>query len=173
MIFYENIFPFHSLSHTLDPISDLSAQSPTPMHTHTFGHHMDYSNTIIPPPHTNQHNIPQYTPNMNPEPQPLRHSNRTRRVPTYLQDYHYHLLLAAAIRSSERLIDTNVRYLISSILSYQFLSLSYRSVICNISSSIEPKTYSQAVKSKWWRQVVKVEIEALERNHTWKLVGLP
>lgn len=37
----------------------------------------------------------------------------------------------------------------------------------------EPVCYSQAIKAKLWEQVMKTEIEAIERNGTWNLVELP
>lgn len=36
----------------------------------------------------------------------------------------------------------------------------------------EPVTYNQAVKEKSWKDAMKNEIEAIERNNTWKLVEL-
>lgn len=37
-------------------------------------------------------------------------------------------------------------------------------------STDDPLSYEQAVKSKDWRKAMDLEIEAIEKNHTWKLV---
>lgn len=37
----------------------------------------------------------------------------------------------------------------------------------------EPSSYDQAVKEEAWKQAMKIEIDAIERNNTWKLEELP
>ena len=37
----------------------------------------------------------------------------------------------------------------------------------------EPSTYEQATKEKVWREAMKAEIEAIQKNDTWKLIELP
>lgn len=39
--------------------------------------------------------------------------------------------------------------------------------------SVEPSTYTQAVKDKAWEEAMKAEISSIERNNTWKLTKLP
>ena len=36
-----------------------------------------------------------------------------------------------------------------------------------------PKTIQEALKDTEWRKAVKAEIDALERNNTWKITELP
>lgn len=70
---------------------------------------------------------------------PSRTSNRIRKSPSYLQDYHCnHITTHQSSRS--------VKYPLSSVLSYSNLSPSYTHFILSILSHIEPKTYSKAVK---------------------------
>lgn len=37
----------------------------------------------------------------------------------------------------------------------------------------EPTTYDQANKEKVWREAMQTEIEAIERNNTWRLTERP
>ena len=70
---------------------------------------------------------------------------RERRVPSYLKDY----------TSGE--------------------GLSYDEVqnFAMFSSTNDPLFYQQAVKSKNWREAMDLEIEAINKNKTWKLVNAP
>ena len=166
VIFHEHNFPFHYIHHNLDhePVSHNTQIIPLPEQNSITP--TDYT----PPPTT----TPIANPTCAPQNQlPTRQSSRIRRVPSYLQDFHYNLPSSAATQSSERQINSVVRYPLSSVLSYNSLSPHYKSFILNISSTTEPKSYSQAVKHECWQQAMKTEIDALERNHTWTLVDLP
>ena len=43
----------------------------------------------------------------------------------------------------------------------------------SVSTHVEPKYYHQAIQHACWREVMQVEIKALEDNNTWTLVSLP
>ena len=62
---------------------------------------------------------------------------------------------------------------ISSILSYDKLSPSHKSFCNTISSHVEFKSYTQAVKDSKWREAMVVEIEVLGANSTGSLTPLP
>jgi hypothetical protein len=45
--------------------------------------------------------------------------------------------------------------------------------IAMFSSSEDPTTFEEAVKSKTWRNAMESEMKSIEDNNTWKLVDLP
>lgn len=42
-----------------------------------------------------------------------------------------------------------------------------------ILANIEPTSYNEAVSDPKWAKAMKYEIDALQNNHTWKVVTLP
>ncbi|XP_073224731.1 uncharacterized protein [Cicer arietinum] len=96
---------------------------------------------------------------------PLRRSSRTRQKPAYLQDFQCNIVVADH--------SSNPLYPISSVLTYNNLSLAHFSFIYVISYVQEPNTYKQAVKHSCWVQAMDSEIQALTQNSTWILTPLP
>jgi hypothetical protein len=72
-------------------------------------------------------------------------SPRTRRPPRYLRDY------VTGLENSE----------------------SENLAIAMFSSSEDPTTFDEAVKSTKWKEAMDSEIKSIEANNTWKLVTLP
>ena len=62
---------------------------------------------------------------------------------------------------------------LSSHVSYQHLSSSYKTFCCAISSLVEPTFYYQAMSDPKWQVAMAVEIVALEANNIWTLTPLP
>ncbi|KAL0437506.1 UNVERIFIED_CONTAM: Retrovirus-related Pol polyprotein from transposon RE1 [Sesamum radiatum] len=83
---------------------------------------------------------------------PLRHSQRQIHRPGWLNDF-------VSSVSSPSLLHSN--------------SVDYTSFVASLSTLQEPNTYLEAVKHIQWRDVMKEELDALERNCTWSLVPLP
>ncbi|KAL2333383.1 hypothetical protein Fmac_014596 [Flemingia macrophylla] len=99
---------------------------------------------------------------------PTRKSERVKKPPSYLQDYHCSLPTSQA-----NLVTSSVRYPISSSLPYSLLSSSHQSFALAISSVTEPKAYNEAILSDCWKDVIQSELNALEKNQTWDLTVLP
>lgn len=62
---------------------------------------------------------------------------------------------------------------LSDYLSYDRISAKYCSYLIALATNIEPRSFKEAMKHKVWRDSMKSEIEALERQHTWDLQELP
>ena len=58
-------------------------------------------------------------------------------------------------------------------MSYEKLSSGYKSFLIHLNTITIPKTVSEALGSKEWKEAMKVEMDALEKNNTWDLVELP
>ncbi|XP_028793735.1 putative protein TPRXL [Neltuma alba] len=91
----------------------------------------------------------------------LRRSTRPHKPSSYLQDYHCALISTADQSSSP---GYSSKYPLSSVLSYSSLSSAYRNFVLFVTSTPDPKTYSQAVKHSKWRDAMTVEIHALEQK---------
>jgi hypothetical protein len=104
---------------------------------------------------------------------PLRQSSRIKHKPSYLQDFHCQLATSSFSSSTHSPSTSGNPFALSSILSYNKLSPSYKHYVLSVSSSIEPKYYHEAVQHSCWRDAMQAEIKALEDNDTWTLMPLP
>jgi len=93
--------------------------------------------------------------------------------PSYLQNYHYQLAFSSSSLSSSIAKDSGIPYSLSSFLSFDKLSPSYKHFCLSISSQSDLQLYHQAVKSAHWRDAMTAEISALEANKTWIVTDLP
>ena len=114
--------------------------------------------------------VPAEPPNFIVDPIPLRRSSRAVKQPSYLQAYHCNQV-SSVLAASPSQSDTS--HPLSSHLSYQHLSPSYKSFCCSISSLVEPTYYYQAASDPKWQHAMAAEIAAFEANHTWTLTLLP
>ncbi|XP_015161169.1 uncharacterized mitochondrial protein AtMg00820-like [Solanum tuberosum] len=75
--------------------------------------------------------------------------------------------------SKGRKVANSCLYPISTVVGYEHLTRKYKSYINKFSVDIEPTSYSKAATDPRWMEAMKAEIEALEDNHTRKVVPLP
>ncbi|XP_073119931.1 uncharacterized protein [Henckelia pumila] len=98
---------------------------------------------------------------------PIRTSSRITRQPSYLRDYHCHLLRYNSIHSS------TIRYPIHEYISYSSLSQTHKNFVLNVSAQFEPQFYHQAIKFPSWKAAMQEELSAMDANNTWSVVPLP
>ncbi|GKV27163.1 hypothetical protein SLEP1_g36366 [Rubroshorea leprosula] len=92
-----------------------------------------------------------------------------RRKPTYLTDY----ILNGVQTNTNTSLTSGTPYSISHFIAYDKFSLTHRSFLAAISTKDEPKSFFEAIQDPKWRQAMKAEIDALEKNNTWTLETLP
>ena len=58
-------------------------------------------------------------------------------------------------------------------VSFQRFSLNHKSFLSTLSTITIPNSLSEALSKREWRLAMEAEIDALQKNETWKLVDLP
>ena len=58
-------------------------------------------------------------------------------------------------------------------MSFEKFSLSHKAFLIEINSISIPQTLTEALGNEKWKQAMKVEMEALEKNGVWKIMELP
>lgn len=92
---------------------------------------------------------------------PIRRSDRFKRQPAFLKDYHCHSISSPP--------DTDILYPLSHVLSYNNISKHHFTFLSAISTEIEPKNYKEASQSQPWIQAMNTGLDALQHNSTWTL----
>ena len=178
-IFHEDIFPFTQITdsesvnpfpfHTIPAVFDPDLDDDTELFNTISNDHSsfsDHSNEIVPNDHSNEPSQSSESSKSTPEPPISSRPQRTKSKPTYLQDYHCHLI-------QNETLPTNARYPISSSVDYSKLSSTQKAFSLAISAETEPKNYKEASLSKEWIGAMTDELNALEVNNTWNVVPLP
>ena len=128
VIFFEHIFPFHNVHYT-------SGSTPTLILMPVTTNSPTYDFSLCPTPTAHPTD-----PSPIAEPsQPPQHSTRTRKRPTYLQDYHCTLHSALSDSSPSYCNEVSgITHPVSHVLSYDHLSPSQKHFTLTISSIQEP-----------------------------------
>ena len=88
---------------------------------------------------------------------PPRRSTRSRRPPTYLEDFQTDLPAIHNVSSN---------YPLRNYVSYHALSPGFKHMILSISSHMEPRNYNEASQQTYWQLAMKSELDALDANQT-------
>jgi len=160
----------------------LPYNSPTPSSTSNWQYHSSspslpamtepVSPSLSPPISPTQptdhtiHLLPSSTTNSSPT---LRVSSRTKKVPSYLQDY----ICPPSTISASHVNKTCGSYPLSNFISHTNLSNSQHIFALSLVSQIEPKSYVEAIKFDCWKQAMQLEPNALDQTGTWTIVDLP
>ena len=81
--------------------------------------------------------------------------------------------LPIALRKEKRSCNMHPIYPMSNYVSNHRLSMSFNAFTTNVSSIVVPKTIQEALSEPKWRVAVMEEMNALAKNQTWKVEGLP
>jgi hypothetical protein len=185
VIFYESVFPYHpnfKLSHIIhyntvlpNLIPDYNDNSVfIPNHVTNIVNNpvFSISNDVFYPNNHETHldyvcctHVPSI---------PIRKSSRIKQKPSYLQNFHCQMATTSSLSpQSIHPMDLGIPYNLSSVISYDKLSPSYKHYLLSVSTHVEPQYYCQAVQHACWREAVQAEIKALEDNNARTLVSLP
>ena len=81
--------------------------------------------------------------------------------------------LPIALRKEKRSCTMHPMYPMSNYVSNTRLSMSFNAFTTNVSSIVIPKTIQEALSEPEWKVAVMEEMNALVKNQTWKIEGLP
>lgn len=162
-IFYESQFPYAMTHSPHEPTSNtdtidkceynflFEVPSPPPI--------LEYVPTV-------QTDHPQcLNPTEEPEASILRRSDRVRKPPTYLKDFHCNSISSSTTDS--------IKYPLFAVLSYAYISPHHMHFISSITINEERKNYKQAIHHPHWVDAMNSELEALHHNGTWTITDLP
>ncbi|KAJ0875397.1 putative RNA-directed DNA polymerase [Helianthus annuus] len=76
-------------------------------------------------------------------------------------------------RFDEFVVEGKVKYGIEKVVNYSNLSVDNLCLISSLNKSVEPSSYTEAIKDPRWIEAMNKEMEALNRNNTWVVVDLP
>ncbi|OIT22281.1 hypothetical protein A4A49_55993, partial [Nicotiana attenuata] len=90
-----------------------------------------------------------------------RRSYRPSKPPIWLQDY---------VTKSK---GTKCNFPISAHVNYNHLSPAYKRAMSVYSTVSEQSNFKEAASDPKWIEAMQLELQALEDNNTWSIVGLP
>lgn len=97
-------------------------------------------------------------------PPPTRKSNRPRKPPSYLKEYH--CSLTTTTKESHK-------YPLSQFISYDHLSPTHKHFSLALSTTSELASYHESIQHPAWQAAIESELAALHNNNTWTLTHLP
>ena len=93
--------------------------------------------------------------------------------PSHLRDYFCPTLSSSTAFSTHSNTSSSTTHPLSHFVSYSKFSPTHYIFLSMLSQSIDPSSYSQAIKHSHWRDAMQTEIQALKANNTWTLTSLP
>ncbi|KAM1164960.1 hypothetical protein PS2_024209 [Malus domestica] len=162
LLFHESNFPFITtpLTQTQEPVLPLPTHDdietpPTHVESISPSPQVDNetSSNFIATPLSNQTVTNSHPPSPSPHVAPfIRHSDRPKRTPTYLDDYACsHVSSSSPLNASTPGSSKKcTHHPLCKYISYKNLSPSYQSFIANITLPVEPNTYAEAAKDPRW-----------------------
>ncbi|RVW45031.1 Retrovirus-related Pol polyprotein from transposon TNT 1-94 [Vitis vinifera] len=81
--------------------------------------------------------------------------------------------LPIAVRKGTREYTNRSLYPLSHYVSLKHLSLAHKNFIVSLTTTIIPNTVSEALTKRKWKDAMREEMSALEKNKTWEIVERP
>ncbi|GKU93759.1 hypothetical protein SLEP1_g7327 [Rubroshorea leprosula] len=185
IVFYEKIFPYASIYNYKDCVaSPCSGITPPNLETHFLASDDSVlDNTIDNQNHSETMEEAQVVdidletnanhPDQDQAVRPPR-LQRERRVPQRLDDYVSTMPQSVMpMQAPSQSTNSGDPYALSNCVSYNSFSSTHLNYLAAISSVDEPKSFSQAIKNENWREAMRQEVVALEKNGTWTIETLP
>jgi len=172
-VFFEHIYPFSQGHdhHHIPPLPQIHVDSTDLEPLHSSPVHYNNPPNPSSPDNYSPNQQPPAPPSPNSPPtQALRNSTRIITKPSYLKDFHCDLLKFQQTPPQTSFISN---FPLCSVLSYDKCANSCKTFCLNVSSIIEPSSFSQASKHECWLNAMHLELQALESTHTWSIVDLP
>ncbi|RVW96204.1 Retrovirus-related Pol polyprotein from transposon RE1 [Vitis vinifera] len=88
-------------------------------------------------------------------------------------DLDLNLDLPITVRKGTRECTNQPLYPLSHYVSLKHLSPAHKNFIVSLNTTIIPNTVSEALKKREWKDAMREEISALEKNKTWEIVERP
>ncbi|KAJ9566378.1 hypothetical protein OSB04_002344 [Centaurea solstitialis] len=98
---------------------------------------------------------------------------RNKSQPKRFDDYHVQLPPSVDHAQASPSQASSTVHPLSNFVSYKNFSDTHKAFLAAIDSNVEPKHFYQAVKNDRWKEAMRKEIQALEKNGTWTLEDLP
>ncbi|KAD4177991.1 hypothetical protein E3N88_26582 [Mikania micrantha] len=98
---------------------------------------------------------------------------RNKSLPKHLADYEVKLPPSIDHGQSTSNQESSTVHPLAHFISYDKFTSNHKAFLAAITSNYEPKFFHQAVQNSKWRDAMKKEIQALEKNETWTLENLP
>ncbi|KAJ9561853.1 LOW QUALITY PROTEIN: hypothetical protein OSB04_007013 [Centaurea solstitialis] len=103
----------------------------------------------------------------------LTREKRNKSQPKRFDDYHVQLPPLVDHAQAPQSQASSTVHPLSNFVSYKNFSYTHKAFLAAINSNVEPKHFHQAVKNDRWKEAMRKEIQALEKNGTWTLEDLP
>ncbi|KAJ3702693.1 hypothetical protein LUZ61_006398 [Rhynchospora tenuis] len=101
-------------------------------------------------------------------------SKRSRQPPAKLQDYIcYTAQCNPSYAHPTSTVSSGNPYPIAHYVNCNNFSIAHRKFLAAVTAKKEPEHFGEAMKDDKWREAMRVEIDALERNGTWTIENLP
>lgn len=169
--FFEDEFPFASPTIEITPTSTQSTS--TPMSLYELSDASTPSLDVAPQPDPESVDRGSSSDSPSPPSMPIRRTSRPHRPPAHLKDYYCRTVTTPSSTNTLSNVPSGMLYPIENYVTNHIFSSQHQKFLATVSSTIKPRLFKEAMKDPLWQQAMRLEIQALEDNHTWVVTPLP